>query len=266
MADADKNQPISSSAQDLGLQSQLLAKSAVGARYLIILQIGSRALTFAVNQILLRFLSPELLGISTQLEVYSISILFFSREALRVAFQRQTDSVDINSDAAGDVIHKDGQSRTDRAGARKTQQVVNMAFLSISLGVIFAVGLYWVYTRSVQSDQALLQVPFFVTALQLYSLAAMVELLAEPSFAVVMQKSEYKIRAAAESMATVMRCLTVCVTTFVAHRKGLELGVLPFALGQSAYALSILSVYTSNVWLLSKSSGFSLLPQKMDGG
>src|SRR4051794_22555687 len=53
-------------------ERSLLSTSAQGATFLILLQITSRALTFGVNQVLLRYLSPELLGISTQLELYLI--------------------------------------------------------------------------------------------------------------------------------------------------------------------------------------------------
>src|SRR5438045_2854232 len=50
--------------QDNGIsKNYLLSSSAKGATFLIFLQIGSRALTFCVNQILLHYLSPELLAI-----------------------------------------------------------------------------------------------------------------------------------------------------------------------------------------------------------
>src|SRR5271155_2596960 len=77
--------PSSGADEATAKKDMLLSTSAGGATLLIGLQVGSRALTFIVNQILLRYLSPEILGISTQLEVYSISVLFFARESLRVA-------------------------------------------------------------------------------------------------------------------------------------------------------------------------------------
>jgi len=89
----------------------LLAASAKGASFLILVQISSRALTFTINQILLRFLSPELLGASVQLELYSISVLYFARESLRVALQRQTGN---------------------------SQALVNLSYISVALGLPIA--------------------------------------------------------------------------------------------------------------------------------
>lgn len=260
--DPAKSEPSSTKPeQTVALPSLLLARSAAGAKYLILLQIVSRALTFAVNQLLLRYLSPELLGISTQLEVYSISILFFSREALRVALQRQTDTSDehnivIDTEDTRDII---GAKR--KRAAEETQVVVNLAFVSIILGIIFTFVLHWAYLRSLRLNLSVLTVPQFGVALQLYGLSAFLELLAEPSFAVVQQKSKYKVRAVAESVATVLRCAVTFGSTILARRNDLDIGVLPFALGQCAYSLSLLWIYVARVWLLSKKSGFSIVPK-----
>src|SRR3954470_10544401 len=80
---------VSASRETHLMSTSALSASAKGATFLILLQVLSRAFTFIVNQVLLRYLSPELLGLSTQLELYSISVLFFSREHIRVAVQRQ---------------------------------------------------------------------------------------------------------------------------------------------------------------------------------
>ncbi|KKF96974.1 Oligosaccharide translocation protein RFT1 [Ceratocystis platani] len=60
-----------------------------GGLFLFLQQLLSRGLTFAAGQVLLRFLTAQKLGLATQLEVYYLSILFFARESLRVAAQRQ---------------------------------------------------------------------------------------------------------------------------------------------------------------------------------
>ena len=238
-------------------KSSLLSKSAEGATLLISLQIGSRALTFVVNQILLRYLSPELLGISTQLELYSISVLFFSRESLRVAIQRQTDE-------AGDEAQQESEPgpirrQTSRdVATRKTQEIVNLAYISICLGIIFSFLLAWAYLRSLHSAPSVLATPYFTQALQLYGIASFWELLAEPCFVVVQQKSEYKIRAAAESVATVLRCLATCGSAVLAANRGTDIGVLPFAFGQLIYGLVLLSIYFGKVWPIATINGFSL--------
>jgi len=228
--------------------------SAGGATILIGLQVGSRALTFIVNQILLRYLSPELLGISTQLEVYSISVLFFARESLRVAIQRQTEEPqrDTTKDLKVPAGHVDG-----RTAAGKTQAIVNLAHVSIYLGVFFAVILAWLYLR--YTDPIVLQTPYFHGAFKIYSLAAVWELLAEPCFVVVQHKSLIKIRGWAETVATVLRCLATCGSAVWASRNGTDIGVLPFALGQAAYALSLALVYYGSVWGVASTGGFNLM-------
>lgn len=245
---------------DSANNQSLLVKSAHGAKFLIVLQIGSRALTFAANQILLRFISPDLLGISTQLEVYSISVLFFARESLRVAIQRQNESLESSEDAIAQTSDNgEKASRKRELAIEKTQALVNLAYVSICLGVFFAFGLAWAYLRSLRSNSRLLGTPYFGEAVQLYGVAAVWELLAEPCFVVVQQKSEYKTRAAAESIATLLRCVVTCGSIILASRAGIDVGAIPFALGQWTYGLSLLFVYLWRVSAISTRDKFSLL-------
>ncbi|KAA8571742.1 hypothetical protein MFRU_016g01890 [Monilinia fructicola] len=236
----------------------LLSTSAGGASLLIALQAGSRALTFIVNQILLRYLSPELLAVSTQLEVYSITVLFFSRESLRVAIQRQTDISDDYSKAKQDE-NRPTQARylDSRTTAGKSQAIVNLSYISIALGLGSTLLFGWIYVNTGQIG--VVKTPYFRQSLKLYGLAAIVELLAEPCFVVVQQKSAFTIRAAAESIATVSRCIVTCAMAVWAARHQAELGILPFAIGQGVYAISILFVYLLGVWNIASQGGFSLM-------
>ncbi|KAF2115582.1 oligosaccharide translocation protein RFT1 [Lophiotrema nucula] len=213
------------------MSNSVVSASAKGATFLILLQVGSRALTFGVNQVLLRFLSPELLGVSGQLELFSISVLYFARESLRVALQRQ---------------------------AHGTQAVVNLSYLAVFFGIPLIYGLAFWWIRGGVPD-----VPFFVDALSLYCLATFVELLTEPAFSAVQQKLLYKIRARAESTATVLRCFATCGSAIWASRAGIDIGVLPFAIGQLAYALTLFAVYIYKLQPVTTQSGFSLLLKPM---
>jgi oligosaccharide translocation protein RFT1 len=211
------------------MSDDAVSASAKGASFLILLQIGSRALTFALNQILLRFLSPELLGVNVQLELYCISVLYFARESLRVALQRRADG---------------------------TQAVINMSYLAIAAGVPLSYALAELYLQT-----EVPKVPFLVQSLRVYGIAAMVELFAEPSFVAAQQKMLYKVRASAEAAATIMKTFATVGLVVWASRQGTDLGVLPFAVGQLAYAMSLLVVYTARLVLVAKSEGFSLLPR-----
>lgn len=240
-------------------QQSLLEKSAHGAKFLIALQIGSRALTFAANQILLRFISPDLLGISTQFEVYLISVLFFARESLRVAIQRQSELSEDPGEANKSTKDGERSERKRKLAIEKTQALVNLAYVSICLGVFFASGLAWAYMRSLRSNPKVLGTLYFKETLQLYAIAAVFELLAEPCFVVVQQKSEYKTRAFAESIGALLRCVVTCASIIFASKTGLDMGVFPFAIGQWTYGLSILLCYLWRVSAISAADNFSLL-------
>jgi len=213
-----------------------------------------------VNQILLRYLSPELFGISTQLEVYSITVLFFARESLRVAIQRQADTVE-DGPTEDDERVPEGHV-CGKTAAGRTQAIVNLAYVSIYLGAIFAVVLAWLYIRTLSSgDPAILATPYFHESLKIFGFAAFWELLSEPCFVVVQQKSRFKIRAAAESIATLLRCLMTCGSAVWAARSSRQIGILPFALGQATYAVALLLVYYAKTWDISSDGGFSLMPK-----
>ncbi|EKG21002.1 RFT1 domain-containing protein [Macrophomina phaseolina MS6] len=213
------------------MSGSALSASAKGATFLILLQVGSRALTFAVNQVLLRFLSPELLGVSAQLELFSISVLYFSRESLRVALQRQTGSI---------------------------QAVINLSYLAIVLGFILSHLLAWTWLRADEPD-----VVYFRQSLWIYAYATILELFTEPAFTATQQLMLYKIRASAESTATLVRCFATCGVAIFASRLNSDPGASPFAVGQLAYSLVLLAVYIWRVIPVAKKESFTLLVQKL---
>ena len=229
----------------------ILSKSAKGASFLIALQIGSRILTFAVNQTLLRYVSPKLLGISTQLDLYVISVLFLSRESLRVALQRQRDGSEDAPplpDVGRDHKSHDNNAPADAIAryrpAIRVQEAVNLSHIAPTIGLILAIG-FGVYYR-LKIGGAILQLPYFNYSLALYGFSTVLELLSEPAFAVVQVQMRYGTRALAESSATLTRCVLTCITAIWASRTGRALGVLPFAVGQLGYAAVILAVYLAS--------------------
>ena len=207
-----------------------VAETARGATYLILLQVGSRLVTFALNQLLIRYMSPVLLGASTQLELYAISVLYFARESLRVALQRHPSS---KRDAY--------------------QIVVNMAYLAIALGMPLSAGLGVLYLRTCPKD-----VTFLRESLYVYGVAVLLELCAEPAFAVAQHGMQYGIRASAETGATVARCVTTLGVAAWASWRQSDIGVLPFAAGQLSYATALLVMYLVRTKSYAKGKGFSL--------
>ncbi|ORY56362.1 Rft protein-domain-containing protein [Pseudomassariella vexata] len=224
-----------------------------GASLLIVLQILSRAVTFIANQLLLRFLTAQLLGVTTQLEVYYLSVLFFARESLRVAIQRQ------GSAPAATKKSDDGKDGAGSENAQDSQAVVNVGHLAVVLGLGAAIGLGGAYLHYV--DAATASTPYLDSALYIYGVASIVELLSEPAFVVLQHRLRFGPRAAAESIGTFLRCFVTFGSVAFAWKMRLELGVLPFALGQLGYGFGLLGVYLWYGSSLASSEGFSLLPR-----
>jgi hypothetical protein len=213
--------------------SSVLSTSAKGATFLILFQIVSRGFTFFINQILLRFLSPDVLGLSAQLDLYSRTVISFARDSVEVAAQRQA------SDA---------------------QVVVNLAYLASAIGLPLAYGLAFLYLRADVPD-----VPFFREALWIYAASCVVELLAAPAAMVAQQKLLFRVRAQAETVATVGRCLATCAFAMLASRSGVASGVLPFSVGQLAFAATTLGTYAWKMRPIASAEKFSLLPRRING-
>lgn len=240
------------------IKPAMTTTATTSALLLVIQQFGSRGLTFVANQILLRYLSPQLLGISSQLELYSITVLFFSRESLRVSLQRQSESV-YDEDATPSLLQN---TVTDRNLAGRTQAIVNLAYVSLALGIFAALALGFLFLgRGSANDSPIAVFAYMRWSLVIYGIASVLELAAEPCYVVVQQRSQHGIRAIAESLATLARSIVTCASAIYAVRNGAEVGVLPFALGQLAYALFTCTIYYLHVIPLSSAGGFSLLPK-----
>ncbi|KAJ4422568.1 Oligosaccharide translocation protein rft1 [Gnomoniopsis sp. IMI 355080] len=249
-----------------------------GTSLLIALQFLSRAITFIANQLLLRFLTAQLLGVATHLEVYYLSVLFFARESLRVAIQRQGavgddghDDDKNNKDANGsrkktddaqvskkddgkDKADKNSATTSNAATAAATQAIINLGYLAPLLGAPIALLLGTAYTRNL-APTTLATTPHLRTSLNIYALAALLELLSEPAFVLTQSRLQFAARARAEGLATLAKCaVTLAAVVWEARRQqrsagdsGVQqeqqLGALPFALGQTAFGVVLLGVY-----------------------
>ena len=69
--------------------SSLLSATLTSASFLVLLQLFSRLFTFALNQALVRLVSPQVFGTAAiQFELLLSTILFLSREGVRNALLR----------------------------------------------------------------------------------------------------------------------------------------------------------------------------------
>lgn len=232
----------------------VLASSAKGTTFLILIQLASRLFTFASNQLVLRTLSPTILGVAAQLELYQLSILYFSRESIRMAIQRQPLDTE-SAPSSG----KASDSKTVQSVS--SQSVVNVSHLSLFLGVPCAIGFTKFYER-LAPVQAL-NTPLFMKSVAMSGLAALVELSTEPFFAVVQQHMWYQKRAAVEMPAAFIKSLTTCSVFLYASQNSWDVGAFPFALGQLSYSIALVLGYSISLLGSARTNGFSFLPARI---
>ena len=224
-----------------GHVGKVLASSASGATQLILVQVAAKLFTFAANQLILRSLSPTILGIAAQLELFSIMVLYFSRESIRTAIQRQPAQFSSTKDGHSNGAHRKPCSAAD-ARSEASQAVVNVSYLSLGLGMLLSAAAILLYGRFAANDAS--DVPFFRASVALTGLASLIELGTEPFFAIVQQHMLYGKRAAVEMSASFMKSAATCTAFFWASWAGYDVGVLPFALGYLGYAVTLLCGYS----------------------
>ncbi|KAK9456515.1 Rft protein-domain-containing protein [Dipodascopsis uninucleata] len=230
----------------------IMESSAKGATSLFVLQIFSKVITFALNHALLRFTSPDRLGVSSQLELLNASILLFSRETIRLSLQRQT------------MLPKPDIYRIEGGVVEGTvsgiaQSVVNTGYIPVMVGLpITLLFCFYYYFRGAGAEIASL--PYFKSVVIIYGVASVVELLSEPMFALAQYNLQYKLRALCESSAVISRC---AVTFFLTVSAPEDTGALPFALGQLAYAIVLTGAYFCLVWETTRGKENGILPKKI---
>ncbi|ETN39795.1 uncharacterized protein HMPREF1541_06021 [Cyphellophora europaea CBS 101466] len=208
-----------------------MSQPAGNTALLILTQVASRGLTFVGNQVILRYSAPTLLGIAVQLELVCVTVLYFGRESLRVALQRQPRIAPADS----------SNSKSKDAASIQLQGAINASYLAILLGILIG-GSSFAYYLSIAPSEARAS-PNFSRAVKYYILATLVELLSEAFFVVIQQQALFAARAAAETRAAINRCIFACSVAFYTYRNGDEPSILPFATGQLAYGVTLFILY-----------------------
>ncbi|KAG8897505.1 Oligosaccharide translocation protein rft1, partial [Tulasnella sp. 417] len=197
-----------------GSQSSLSSKALGIASSLMLLQLLSRGVTFALNQALARLASPAVFGTaSIQFELLSSTILFLSREGVRNALLRA------KSDA--------GDKTQDNSTMHPS--IENISLLPPLFGVpvaLFSALLYLYFTPPTTLSQ-----PYFTESVAIYALAAVLVLISEPLYIRAQNDLQFGIRVRAEGSAVILKAV-VAVAMIVLG--GEEKALLAFALGQAA--------------------------------
>lgn len=195
-----------------------LKQTVKGAAYILTLQLVSRVVTFAMNIFLVRISSLGTLGAVFDMELYLSTILFLSREPIRMALLRNP------------TVTKTA-----------LQTYVNMAFIPIAIGILLMlVGyLYTIAFLNLSYESWLIS--------SLYSAAILLELWTEPMYIYGSTQFFYSIRVYAEGSSFVVQCLSTTIQYILYIRQKGSVstfeGIYAHAVSQLLYSLTLFSAY-----------------------
>lgn len=192
-----------------------MASNASTASLLVLLQLGSRLVTFTLNQALLAYTTPAAFGTATvQLEPLLNTVLFLCREGIRGALVRQSKQ-DVSS-----------------------KQVTKLSLIPVALGVPVTLAGFWLYARN--TSPSVYTQDFFAASVLLYALATVVELASEPYFNFAQLEMNVRLRVQIEGSAVIVRAATTLLLVLYGRE---HMALLAFAAGQLSYASTILVRY-----------------------
>eukprot|EP00850_Spirogloea_muscicola_P006433 SM000030S11442 [mRNA] locus=s30:728715:732851:+ [translate_table: standard] len=186
--------------------------------HLMISQVSSRMLTFLLNLLVARRLTPGEYGVSAiQFSLLTTTILFISREGFRRGCLRSNVSTSVESQA----------------------QLVSIAWLTVPLGFAMSATT----TTVVVAWRALKGLaPFdsYSLAIYLHGLAAIIEICSEPLYIKAQSLVLLRLRVMTEAAATLARCCMTCFLLVARIGRG---GGLVFAYAEVAYSSCLLLGY-----------------------
>ena len=185
------------------------------ASLLLLLQLGSRLVTFSLNQALLSLTTPAAFGTATiQLEPLLNTLLFLSREGIRSALVRSA------------TIKDSGRA------------LFTTSLIPLALGVPLSLAAFTLYAYS--TANAVRDQPYFTSSVWLYAFATLIELGSEPFFNRAQVASNFKLRVSIEGTSVIARAVTTLLVILYGRDR---LALLAFGVGQMAYAITLFIRY-----------------------
>lgn len=226
---------------------QILERSTKGATFLMMGQLFTKLVTFVLNNLLIRFLSPRIFGITAFLEFIQGTVLFFSRDAIRLSTLRISDS-------GNGIVDGDSEDYQETHYKSKVlQTAVNFSHIPLWIGFPLSIGLTaWQY-RNINAY--FITLPFFTWSIFLIWLSIIVELLSEPFFIVNQFMLNYAARSRFESIAVTTGCIVNFIVVYAVQQSRYPMGIvtadsdkegiaiLAFALGKVAHSITLLACY-----------------------
>ncbi|AET40575.1 glycolipid translocation protein Ecym_6192 [Eremothecium cymbalariae DBVPG len=224
---------------------KILEKSTKGATFLMLGQLFTKVVTFILNTLLVRFLSPRIFGITSFLEFLSSTVLFFSREAIRIATLR------INGSNEGG---HDGEDKDYVDDPNVLQAAVNLGYIPICIGFPLALVLMaWQYSNI---NEYFIELPFFSWSIFFIFVGILAELFSEPLYIVNQFMLNYKTRSEIEGLSVAASCIVnFCIIywyenwingtgeTIHDNYKQEGIAILAFSLGKVTRAITVLCLY-----------------------
>ena len=135
---------------------------ASAARTFVLLQLGVRLVTFALNQVLVRTTAPAVYGAANvQLELVLSVVLYTARDSVRsVALRRPSHAHDL-------------------------------VLAMVPVGALFAAATSWAYLHTLVPDELAAYGPALAVSVALYYIGAVLELVAEPSLLCLVGQDAY---------------------------------------------------------------------------
>ncbi|QLQ79596.1 hypothetical protein HG537_0C02430 [Torulaspora globosa] len=218
---------------------QILERSTSGATFLVMGQLFTKIISFVLNNVVVRFLSPRIFGITAFLEFILGTVLFFSREAIRLSTLRIKDD------------DEDGTGENLKGRSRVYQTAVNFGHIPLWIGFPLSIVLIaWQY-RNI--NEYFTNLPWFTLSIFLIWMSIVFELLSEPLFIVNQFMLNYATRSQFESAAVTIGCLVNCgvilsfekLTTSEVRTEASREGtaIFAFALGKLIHSITLLTCY-----------------------
>jgi oligosaccharide translocation protein RFT1 len=228
---------------------RLLVKSAEGVTFLLFGQAFTKLSTFIMNQILITYVSPKIFGINAFLEFLMSSILFFSREGIRLSSQRIQDPDDEDLESSDSRLTEKLVDKYDNRklihGSRLAilQSIINIGYVPLCIGFPLAtVIMYWQYGKI---SDLFKNMELFNVSLILIYFAVIFELLSEPFYILNQFNLNYDKRTRYETSAITLSCFINFAVIFwfkdQTNHEGLP--ILAFSIGKLAHSLTLLMLY-----------------------
>lgn len=217
----------------------ILGKSTSSASFLLIVQMFTKLLTFFLNQLVIRYISPRVFGIAAYCEFFVANILFISREGIRLAVQR------IQVPKSSQKSHN-----FDTNTLRGTlQSVLNLGYLPVFLSLpVTCVFLYWQHGSNAFLN--LFSMSYIKYCFILIAGLILSELLAEPIYLLNQFHLDFKRRSKYESIAIFGRCIVIfCGVVTIKNCEMFKnydydgMATIVFVLGQFTYSFTLLILY-----------------------